>query len=119
MNPDIQHNDNERDEFESLESQLRAMPRDQAPAGLLEQLLVDIPQLERPLPRRQPVRWLLPMSAIAAAVCIVSMITVFERRPAVRSEFDVSVNLVVFRPQLQQETDPCCILPPLPDSLRL
>jgi hypothetical protein len=119
MSQQSNQNESERGEITSLEDQLRGMPRAAAPKNLLERLLADVPLVVRPAPRPRPLRWLIPISAIAAVLCLVAAISLFNGRPVARSEFDVSANYVVYRPIHQLETDPCSILPPLPESLPL
>jgi hypothetical protein len=107
------------DEIESLEQQLRSLPRSVAPDGLLQRILTDIPNQPNFAPRNQTWRSKLALAAIAAALCISASVAVFNRlHPTSTANRDraVSAEYVVFRPTLNQETDPCSILPPLPAS---
>jgi hypothetical protein len=107
------------DEIESLEQQLRSLPRAVAPDGLLQRLLTDIPDQPDFASRNRSRSWKLPVAAIAAALCISVTIAVFNplhSSSAVDRERAVSVEYVVRHPILNQETDPCSILPPLPAS---
>jgi hypothetical protein len=107
------------DEIESLEQQLRSMPRAAAPDGLLQRLLTDISDQSDFASRNQSRRSKLVLAAIAAALCISASVAVFSRlhpTPSADRERAVSAEYVMFRSILNQETNPCSILPPLPAS---
>ena len=107
------------DEIESLEQQLRSVPRAVPPDGLLQRLLTDIPDQPEVASRNQSRSWKLPLAAIAAALCISATVAVFNPlhpSSSVDRERTVSVEYVVHHQILNQETDPCSILPPLPAS---
>jgi hypothetical protein len=106
------------DELESLEQQLRSMPQAAAPEGLLERLLADIPASNELARRRSPT-WNLPWAAVAAVLCVMAALAVvrpFHPSRTSDRERAVTAQYVVYRPIRKQETDPCCILPPLPKS---
>jgi hypothetical protein len=107
------------DEIESLEQQLRSLPRAVVPDGLLQRLLTDIPDQPEIASRNRSRNWKLPLAAVAAALCISATIAVFNPlhpSSSVDRERAISVEYIVHPPILNQETDPCSILPPLPAS---
>jgi hypothetical protein len=111
--------DTKMDEIESLEQRLRSLSRAVAPAGLLQQLLTDIPDHLDFASQNRSRSWKLPFAAIAAALCVSATIAVFNLlhpSSTVDRERAVSAEYVMHRPILNQETDPCSILPPLPAS---
>jgi hypothetical protein len=107
------------DEIESFEQQLRSLPRAVPPDGLLQRLLTDIPDQPELGSRNRSRSWKLAWASIAAALCISAAVAVFNPlhpSSTVDRERAVSAEFVVYRPILNQETDPCSILPPLPAS---
>jgi hypothetical protein len=107
------------DEIESLEQQLRSLPRAVAPDGLLQRLLADIPDQPEPASRNRSWRSKLAWASIAAALFLSATIAVFnplQSSSTVNRERAVSAEYVVYRPIPKTETDPCSILPPLPAS---
>src|SRR4051812_38387727 len=111
--------DTSMDEIKSIEQQLRSLPRAVAPDGLLQRLLADIPDQPELASRSRSRKWKLAWASIAAALCIATTIAVFNplhRSATVDRERAVSAEFVVHRPIVNQETDPCSILPPLPAS---
>jgi hypothetical protein len=107
------------DDIESVERQLRSVRRETAPLGLLDRLLADIPETRDVVSRSQLRRWKMPLTAAAAVICISATISVFfSRFSSVESERAVAAEFVIYQP-ISKETDPCSILPPLPESSRL
>jgi hypothetical protein len=106
-------------ENESLEQQLRSLPRAVAPDGLLQRLLADIPNQPDLASRNRARSWTPALAAIAAALCIsatVAVLNPLHPSSTLDRERAVSAEYVVYRPIHNQETDPCSILPPLPAS---
>jgi hypothetical protein len=122
------------DEFESLERQLRSLPRNAPPGGLLQRLLDDIPavghtslsaehalwQTRMSAPRAdRSSTWNTALVALAAALFIAATVSVFYPFPpnsAGHRDRAVSAEYVLHHSISNQETDPCSILPPFPES---
>jgi len=107
------------DEIELLELNLSSLPGVVPPDGLLQRLLADIPDQSVLANRNRSRSRKLAWAGIAAALCISATIAVFNplRSPStVDRERAVSAEYVVHHSILNQETDPCSILPPLPAS---
>jgi hypothetical protein len=122
------------DEIESLEHQLRSLPQKAPPDGLLQRLLDDIPavgqtslsaregarqtRMSAPLADRSST-WNTALVALAAALFIAATVSVFYPFPpnsAGHSDRAVSAEYVLHHSISNQETDPCSILPPFPES---
>ena len=122
------------DEIESLEHQLRSSTRESPPDGLLQRLLDDIPavgqtslsaragtrqtRMSAPRAHRSSI-WNSSMVALAAALFVAATVSVFYPFPpnsAGHRERAVSAEYVLHHSISNQETDPCSILPPFPES---
>ena len=103
-------------EINSIESQLRSLPREAVPEELLGKLLADIPAATEI--RRQPRshKYMMPLFAAAAALVVAATISIFHQDASRRDEHAISARYVIYRPTLKQETNPCNIFPPLPAS---
>jgi len=109
----------ERGRLEDLEAQLRGLPRPQVPPDLADRLIAKIPT-GRAAPRdAMPWRWVAVPLVAAAALLIVLLPQPRARDMARRVR---STTITTSKPDTDvivrsytKETDPCNILPPLPD----
>jgi hypothetical protein len=106
------------DEIKSLEEQLRSLPREAVPQKLLGKLLAGIPATADLRRQRRSHKFTLPFLAVAAVLVVATSISIFHRGAAQSEEHSISAHYVIYRPTLKQETDPCNVFPPLPESHR-
>lgn len=105
------------DSMDSLEHQLRSVRHEAAPAGLYERLIADIQESPVPISRNQWRQWAMPLTTVAAAIFIIASVMYYSRNPSTENrERSVAADYVFYHPTRKQETDPCSILPPLPES---
>jgi hypothetical protein len=100
------------DEIDSLEQQLRSLPQEAPPCGLLQRLLADIPAQRSSIWNRAPVA----LAAVLFIAATVSVFYPFHPNSAGHRDRAVSAEFVLHHSLNKQETDPCSILPPFPES---
>jgi len=106
------------DELKSIENHLRSLPREVVPEELLGKLLADLPAAAAPRQLGSH-KYFLPLFTVAAALLVAVTITIFHPDAARRDEHAISARYVIYRSTLKQETDPCNIFPPFPESRRV
>ena len=104
------------DEINLLENQLRSLPQQAVPEDLLGKMLSEIPAAKEIRRPRRSHKYVALLFAVAAALFAAATIWIFYPHAERRDEHAISAHYVIYRPTVKQETDPCNIFPPLPES---